>query len=175
VRRLIATAALAGALLSLPTGCRPRDKIRLEPTQETLNLKSAVHMADPEIVPQLISGFHPLEQNSWRWTTGKFAVMLKPPASAPAGAHLTVRLSVPEAVLRHTGPVTLTAALNGATLGSATWTAAGEYTFAAQVPANQLGADPITIDFALDKFLAAGTVETRELGLIVSSVEISGS
>jgi hypothetical protein len=43
------------------------------------------------------------------------------------------------------------------------------------VPAAALGPDPITVDFAVDKFLPAGTVETRELGLIVSSVEISST
>jgi hypothetical protein len=175
VRRLTAAAALGTVLLTLLAGCRPRDKIRVEATDEGLNLKSAVHMADPEAARQLISGFHQIEQNSWRWTMGRFAVMLKPPTNVTAGARLRVHLSVPDAVLDRTGPVTLTAILNGRKLGSKTWSAAGEYTFEAPVPAAALGPEPITVDFAVDKFLPAGTVETRELGLIVSSVEISST
>jgi hypothetical protein len=145
----------------------------VERTEEQLNLKSAVSMADPEAAPQLISGFHNLEQNSWRWTMGRFSVLLKPPPSAPSGARVIVRLSVPDAVLQQTGPVTLTATLNGARLGSETWRTAGEYTFEAPVPAAALGPDAVTVDFALDKYLPAGTAEARELGLIVTSVELT--
>lgn len=174
MRRLKAVAVLAATLAVVPA-CRPRDKIRLEPTEEQLKLKSAVHMADPEIAQQLISGFYPVEQNSWRWTMGRFAVMLKPPPAVATAARLTVRLSVPEAVLHKTGPITLSASLNGTKLGVKTWSTPGEYTFQVPVPAAALGTDPVTVDFTLDKFLAAGSVETRELGLIVSSVEISGS
>jgi hypothetical protein len=129
-------------------------------------------MADPEAEPQLISGFHAIEQNSWRWTAGRFAVLLPPPESA-AGARLLLRLSVPEAVLRETDSVTLTAILNGLKLGSQTWSKPGEYTFVASLPAGALGPRPFTIDFALDRFLPAGKVEARELGIIVSSVEIA--
>jgi hypothetical protein len=129
-------------------------------------------MSDPEAEPQLISGFHAIEQNSWRWTAGRFAVML-PPAGRTTEARLRLRLSVPEAVLRQTHSVTLTAALNSSKLASQTWTEPGEHTFEALLPAAALGPDPFTVDFTLDRFLPAGKVETRELGIIVSSVEIA--
>ena len=45
-------------------------------------LLSTVHAADPKSSIQLIKGFHGVEQNSWRWTMGRFAVTLKPPIGA---------------------------------------------------------------------------------------------
>ena len=167
MRRLTAVLLLA---VALPC-CRPRDKIRLEPTEENLNLLSEVHTADPAAAQQLVRGFHRVEQNSWRWTQGKFAVLLKPPAeSVRKGAQLYVNVTVPEPVADRLGSVTLTALLNGKTLGLATWKGAGEYILTADVPAESLGTEPVTFDFALDRFLQAGAVDARELGVIVSRV-----
>jgi hypothetical protein len=169
VRGLILTAVVA---LALPA-CRPREKIRTEPTEENLNLLSEVHMADPAASRQLIRGFHPLEQNSWRWTQGKFAVILQPPAgSEKTGAQVSVQLTVPPPVVERLKGVTLAILLNGVQLGSATWRNPGEYTFSADVPSASLGTEPVTFDFVLDRFLAAGAVDSRELGLIVSSVSL---
>ena len=167
--RTILTALLVVALAA--PACRPRDKVRLEPTEENLSLMSEVHTADPAGAQQLIRGFHPVEQNSWRWTQGKFAVLLKPPPTAAKnGAHVYLNVTVPEPVAQKLGSVTLTALLNGTTLGSATWTQAGEYTFTSEVPASSIGTEPVTFDFVLDRFLAAGAVDSRELGVIVSRV-----
>jgi len=167
VRRLTAILLLA---LASPS-CRPREKIRLEPTEEKLNLLSEVHTADPAAAQQLIRGCHPVEQNSWRWTQGKFAVLLQSPAaSVRKGAQLYVNVTVPEPVAQQLRSVTLTALLNGVTLGSATWKDAGEYTLSVEVPGQSLSGEPVTFDFALDRFLQAGTVDSRELGLIVSRV-----
>ena len=85
---------------------------------------------------------------------------------------MVVRCTVPEALISRVGPVTLTAKLNGGVLGSHTWSSAGEYTFSAPVPAGQLDAEALTVDFSLDKFLATGQVDSRELGLIVSSFAV---
>ena len=167
MRRLIAVLAV---ILSV-SACRPRDKVRVEPTEENLNLLAEVHTADPAAAQQLIRGFHPVEQNSWRWTQSKFAVILKPPsAAAKSGAQLFVDLSVPQPVTDKLGSVTLTASLNGVKLGSGAWNKPGEYSFSADVPAASLGTEPVTFDFALDRFLAAGAVDSRELGIIVSRV-----
>ena len=169
-RSCTALTALLLLALALPA-CRPREKVRPEPTEENLNLLSEVHTADPAGAQQLIRGFHPVEQNSWRWTQGKFAVLLKPPATAAEkGAQVYVNVTVPDPVAQKLGSVTLTALLNGTKLGSATWTQAGEYVFTADVPASSLGTEPVTFDFMLDRFLSAGAVDSRELGVIVSRV-----
>jgi hypothetical protein len=128
-------------------------------------------MADPRASAQLVRGFHQLEQNSWRWTMGKFTVVLKsPPQAARNGATLTASFSVPDPLIQRLGTLTLTATVEGRTLQTATYSAAGEVTFKAAVPAPEFKAEAVTVDFALDKFLAAGVADSRELGLIVTSI-----
>lgn len=172
MRRLTLAVCLIGFGV---TGCRPRDKVRVEMPQPEV-VSSVVNMADAAVAPQLIRGFHHIEQDSWRWTAGKFSVALKPPPGSGAkGGRVVLRCSVPDALIKRVGTVTLTAAANGGTLGSQTWAAAGEYTFSLPVPATLLDADVLTVDFSLDKFLTAGQVDSRELGLIVTSVALEGA
>ncbi len=75
---------LLGVCLLLLSGCKQRErKIRLQQTDEdAATLASVIHMADPRIAPQLLTGFYTVESNAWRWTMGKFAVALRPPRNA---------------------------------------------------------------------------------------------
>jgi hypothetical protein len=141
-------------------------------TPEYENLSSTVNTADSRVAAQLIRGFHDIEQGSWRWTEGKFSVLLKPPPGSTGGGRIVLRCVVAEPLIAKVGAVTLSARLNGGVLGTVTWRNAGEYTFTAPVPAPQLDAGAITVDFDLDKFLPAGQADARELGLIVSSVAV---
>lgn len=151
--------------------CRPRDKVRLEPTKETLSLASTIHMADPQTAAQLTSGFHEIEHNSWRWTKAKFSVTLRPPSGASQkGALLVAHVGVPDALIQRNGPTTLRALLRGTEIGSATYKSSGDYTFTVDVPGAALGDEALTVDFTLDKFLPAGSVDQRELGIIASSI-----
>lgn len=158
------------ALLSA-TGCRREEKIKMEPTDESQAvLASAVHAADPKAAMQLTKGFHPVEQNAWRWTLGRFAIAFAPPeGAAERGATLNVKISVPEPVLDRVKKTTLSASIQGSAVGSATYTSAGEQTFSADIPAALLKSDAVTVEFALDPFVAAGTMENRELGIIFVS------
>jgi hypothetical protein len=175
MRRLSATRLAAGtvaALLVAAAGCKPRDKIRTVATEEApAQLASVVQMADPDATVQLLRGFHPIEGNSWRWTMGKFAVTLRPPATAAQrGATLKARFSLPEAVTAKVGAVTLSASVNGTPLQAERYERAGEHTYSRDVPASALAAEAVTCDFALDKFLPPGSVDQRELGLVMSSI-----
>jgi hypothetical protein len=154
------------------TACRPREKIRVELPEPEI-LSSVVNVSDSSVSSQLIQGFHEIEQGSWRWTAGKFSVAFKPPAgSAARGGRVVLRGSVPEALIRNVRQVTLRASVNGGTVGSQVWNNPGEYIFAAAIPAAQLDAEAVTVDFSLDQFLKAGQADARELGLIVTSVEL---
>ncbi|MBV6432343.1 MAG: hypothetical protein IANPNBLG_02485 [Bryobacteraceae bacterium] len=135
-------------------------------------MRSMVSVADPRAASQLVRGFHSLESNSWRWTKGNFTVTLRPPLNAGRdGAWLLLKFSIPEAVLSKVGPVRLTANVNGRPVEGETYSKSGDYTFRREAPAAAFhGDDPVTIEFALDKFLAAGVVEQRELGIIVSMI-----
>jgi hypothetical protein len=154
--------------------CKRRDPVRLQETDEgPIVLSSTVHMSDPKTAIQLLKGFHTVEQNAWRWTMGKFSVTLKPPVGASQkGAALSVKFTLPDAVVSNVKTTTLTASVGGQELGSKTYNAAGDYTFTADVPASAFTSDAVTVDFALSNFLQAGTFDGRELGIVASTIAL---
>ena len=176
MRRLIRGFVFAAALGSVLTvaGCKRRDPVRLQETDESpIVLASTVHMADPKTAIQLLKGFHGVEHNAWRWTMGRFAVTLKaPPAANQKGATLAMKFSLPDAVIAQVKSTTLTASTSGKEIANQTYKASGEYTFTADVPASAFTSDALTVDFALSNFLAAGTADGRELGLVVSTIAL---
>ena len=132
---------------------------------------SELRVAEPRAEIQLLSGFHQVEQNAWRWTKGKFAVILEAPAdAAKKGARLELRFTLPDAVISRRSPVTLSATVEEQPLMPATYANSGPQTYARVVPASAFSGSAVKIDFALDKFLAAGEIEARELGVIVNSI-----
>jgi hypothetical protein len=167
MRRLILVLAVA---LLLTPGCR-RQRSRATTVEEQSGvLASVVFAADPRTAIQLSKGFHDVEQNAWRWTAGQFNVVLRPPSgAAQKGATLEVKLSVPDTVIQHLKSTTLSAKVGGLALEPQTYTTAGENVYKREIPASVLTGDAVTIEFSLDKFLAAGQVEGRELGIIVLS------
>jgi hypothetical protein len=171
VRRLIVLLACA-ALLLTSTGCKPRDKIKTQPTEEApAQLSSVVYMADPKASVQLLRGFHAVEGNAWRWTMGRFAVTLRPPATAAQrGATLKANFALPDAVMKKVGTVTITANVNGLVLPGERYEKPGDHAYSRDVPASALAAEAVTCEFVLDKFLPAGAVDQRELGLVMSSI-----
>jgi len=171
MRRLIAV-SLAAALLGSGVACNQPKRVRATVSgEDETGLRSVLHVADPKCSVQLLRGFHEIEGNSWRWTKGRFSVTLRPPYQGEKnGAYLVVRLSVAESIIKNLGPVTLTANVNGTALPGETFSQTGDYVYKREVPASALQAEAVTVEFALDKFLAAGQVETRELGLIVAMI-----
>jgi hypothetical protein len=122
---------------------------------------------------QLLKGFHAVEQNAWRWTMGTFSVTLKLPVGAKEkGATLSLKFSLPDAVISHVKSTTLKASVAGKQIGVQTYNASGEYVFTADVPAAMFTSDALTVDFALTQFLPAGTADSRELGLVASTISL---
>ncbi len=134
-------------------------------------LLGVLAMDDPRADAQLPRGFYPPEGGPWRWTAGKFSVILRPPpGAAQYGARLELKLNFPDAVLKQAGAPTLSAEIGGTQLPPETFSKAGNYTYARDVPASLLGGDSVQIDFASDKPIPAGKLEKRELATIVTSV-----
>jgi hypothetical protein len=134
-------------------------------------LASIVHVADPRTAAQLLRGFYDVEQNSWRWTKGKFAVALRPPlGAAQTGATLTVKLAVPDPVIQSCKTVTLTPTVGDVTLPAQTYTQAGEYTLSRDVPGSALAGNSVTVQFSLDKTIPPTGADRRELGIVVTTV-----
>ena len=144
-----------------------------EATVEPGEFLSTLYVADPRATPQLLKGFHVLEQGAWRWTEKVFAVALKPPPVVP-GQEVNVELtfSIAEASISQLGPLTLTATLNGSPAGSETYGQAGDYIFTKPVPADVLASEAIEAVFELDKVLLPTGSDVRELGVIAVSVAL---
>lgn len=167
MHRLIPVVLLALCLGGCKRKPAPVQTIEEEPS----GLATSVHAADPRAAVQLIRGFHEIEQNSWRWTKGSFAAMLRTPRGAvQRGALLVVKLSIPEPVIDKLKSLTLTARVGAISLPPETYHKPGEFSFTRDVPGTALAGDSVTVEFTLDRFLPAGAVDQRELGVIVTSI-----
>ena len=63
-----------------------------EPAEGGPRLASSLKMNDPSAPAQLLHGFYGIEGGAWRWTAGKFSVLLRCPlGSAQRGATLSLR------------------------------------------------------------------------------------
>ena len=163
---------VAGVVL-LPS-CKRKQETQVKLTEETgPTLSSVVHVADPKTAPQLVKGFYDVEQGSWRWTMGKFSVTLRTPTGAAQnGARLVLKCVAHDAVIKKVNAMTLSAKVGSTELGPETFSKSGDQEYKRDVPASACTGESVTVDFAVDKYLPAGAVDNRELGLIVTSVAL---
>jgi hypothetical protein len=115
---------------------------------------------------QLIDGWHEPELTGWRWTMREFSIGL--PAGYRQG--IALRLFIPPAVIERLGPLTLRADLDGGNLKPAVFDAPGEHLYTRPLKASEHDA---VLRFQLDKALAPGNGDPRELGIIVASIDLS--
>jgi hypothetical protein len=131
-------------------------------------------MNDPKASTQMLNGFYGLENNTWRWTSGKFSVLLRtPPGAAAQGGVVTFAFSLPDVTMQKLKTISITALVNGTKLKSAEYDKPGANIFTADVPSALLTGDSVRVDFALDKTISPG-VDQRELGVVATSIGISG-
>jgi hypothetical protein len=157
-------------LFGLVTGCRGPNLTGLteeEPPQPS----TEVQVADPLTSSQLLSGWYKVEGNAWRWTAGKFAVILRPPiGSAVKGATLTLNFAVPAVVISRLHSVTLWASIQGTKLAPETYEKGGRAVYTRDVPASLLSSSTVRIDFELNRVMLPGNGDHRELGVIADRV-----
>ena len=170
---MIRRAAASLIVLTL-VGCKPNTSITLEPTiEESTNksLASVVYTRDPSTAPQLLRGFHAVEQNAWRWTMGKFAVRLGTPLlAARDGAWVVLKFHLPANIVERYKKITLTGEIGQTALAPQSYSQAGDQEYRREAPAKLLEGDAVEVQFSLDKYMAAGVAEGRELGIIVHSI-----
>jgi SAM-dependent methyltransferase len=115
--------------------------------------------------PHLLSGWHELEKERWRWTERVFAVRL-PQRSAKANT-LRFRFMIADALLKADGIVRLRASVNDVALETSEFTTAGAHTYVQDIPTEALQvSEPPFIRFELEKTFTSGRDE-RELGVQV--------
>ena len=81
-----------------------------------------------------------------------------------------MKFVLPETVLAKIKTTTVSASVSGSGLPPETYTQPGEYDYSRDVEGRLLPGEAVNVEFTLDKFLPAGMVEQRELGLIVTSI-----
>jgi len=121
-----------------------------------------IPLNDPESA-QRFQGFHAAEQSGWRWTARTFSIRLNSPAL------MTLHLYVPEPVISRFGSITLKASADSQELKPETYRKAGAAIYQRQI--NKAGESQV--NFALSNALPPTPADARELGVIVSSVEIA--
>jgi SAM-dependent methyltransferase len=115
----------------------------------------------------LLDGWHALEGGHFRWTKQRFSVKLETSSAAPC-SELSLLFHLPKEHLAKLGPVTLSVAVNGNALPGETYTSHGEHTFSRRIPPGLADGARLHVDFALDKALAPGARDARELGVAIS-------
>jgi hypothetical protein len=143
--RIAGRSRVLGLLLGAGTGCADRTRHR-NPQSETISngdvaqiqpvvRSHSVTMRNVDAARQLAAGIYSVENNKWRWTAGDFSIVLATPGRASThGADLLFAFYIPDAIMRRTGPVTLTAYLNEAEVGMMTYRTAGAQRFSAMIP-----------------------------------------
>jgi len=139
--------------------------------EEPPRLAVAIDLGDPAFASQLVSGWYPVEHNSWRWTARTFAVVLRPPPAAKKkGAILRFHFSFPDSAFARLKQLTLSASVRGTRLAPETYRRSGPAIYQRDIPATLLAGDSVRFDFSLDKALPAGDFDPRELGVIANQV-----
>jgi hypothetical protein len=166
-------ATLVLTLAFAPLGCNRKTKVRVQTTEEEApRMASTVSMADPLSQPQLVSGFHSIEESSWRWTARQFVIMLRPPVgAAEKGAVLKMQLTVPDVLIAKLQTVSLSASINGHAFPAETYTKPGKYTYQRDVAASLLAGEATKVEVQLDKAMPPGNGgDVRELGIVARSI-----
>ena len=170
MRRIILLTAATLAVATLPACKRqssPNPAATIEEEPNT-GIAAIVHVADPKTAAQLLRGFHPIEQNAWRWTMQHFSVALRTPVTASNGAVLQMKFAIPDPVIDALKKVTINTSVNGIALPPVTFDKGGDQVYSQQVPAAALTGESVTVDFALEKIMPPGTADQRELGVVVT-------
>jgi len=171
LRKFRAAALILTFAALLTPACKRHRPVTVQTIEEAPALSSVVATSDPQAATQLVSGFYGIEQNAWRWTAGRFVVVLRPPRSASTnGATLQLKFAIPAGAMPKMKGVTLSASVNGTALPPETYTQPGQFTYTRDVPAALLGGEVARFDFSVDKTTGQTEMDHRELGLVVSLI-----
>jgi hypothetical protein len=138
----------------------PIDRVRAVLVVERKPALSYLPMNAPEAGEQIVNGVYALEDNRWRWMSGRAVLLLK---RAKRPAALEVVLFIPPASPARRVSISM----DGVSVAEKTYAAPGAYTLdSAPVTA---ALETVTVTIAVDKtFSAPG--DQRQLGIILNAV-----
>src|ERR1019366_5414758 len=100
-------------------GKHSRGTVQNEEQDTAPRMASTVRMNDSKAGAQLLNGFYSVENQQWRWTAGRFSILLRTPlAAAQRGATLTFAFNIPDVVIQKLKNITITASMDGMALKS---------------------------------------------------------
>lgn len=166
-RRVIELAFMGAALLAVAS-CHVSS---VEDPNRPLTAR--VRANDASAARQLVAGFYGIEDHAWRWTAGKFAVVLPVGDSArSSGATLNLKLTFPASEMAQLGSTTLSADVNGQALPPETFSKAGDYTYSQDIPSSALPGSTVRVNFALSKSKPPSGQDQRELGTVFHEIRL---
>ena len=174
MNRRLALVVIAIACFGLAGGCKKSKRRAQKRATAAAAPASAIRMGSAAFERQLVSGFHGIEANAWRWTAKSFAVALvPPPGAAKKGVVLEVRLTVPPVIITKVGTITLAASINGKALPTEAFATPGDYLYKRDIHPALITGNPVRVEFQLDKAMPPNDIDRRELGIVVSSIGLS--
>src|SRR5262249_53086072 len=162
------SAMVLGCCLLLLCCCARRgeeDPVVVEEDQS--DYRPVLNVADLKVAAQLLRGWHQVEGSGWRWTERTFAVLMNVPVQQQP-ALLELKFLLPEVSIGRLHSITLRARVGAFSLRPQEYTQAGSYTYTQWAPAEAMAGPTVRIEFELDKALARGEVDGRELGIVVT-------
>src|SRR5580658_2863563 len=134
---------------------------------------SSVNTNDLSKAAQLMDGFYGIEGGQWRWTARNFSVLLMAPAGSDrTGAQLSLNFYLSEAQVQKSGAVTVRAEIGGHSLPAQTFAKPEVSTYSVRVPADALRPGLVAVDFRLDKSSVGLNGDGRDLGIVVTAVNL---
>jgi hypothetical protein len=137
---------------------------------------SKIEIVDIRTANQLLSGFYQPENGKWCWTAREFSIALKPPdGGEQRGATLEMEIYVPDVQIGLLGPMTLSANAGSYTLAPETFSKSGTHIYSRNIPGDVLATSLLPVRFSFDKARSPLSGDGRELGAIVSKIELQAN
>ncbi len=127
---------------------------------------SYINTGDLRAKPQLIAGWHSIEDGAWRWMAREAEAVVLVPRRAPANFELRLFFP-PDHMSKAGGPVIVSLLLNGALFAQETYAEPGGYVLRKPVPPGILAAGAANLKIRLNRAVPPGDVDKRELGAVV--------
>ena len=128
-------------------------------------LARSQRLADRSLAPRLLSGWHELEANSWRWTKRAFAVELPQPEHSMGT--LEMDFVYPDQLKERIGELRISARIDGTAFRELEYSSTGPHYYRIPVPEGLSDRSTVLAEFELNGAIPPDRADNRERGIIV--------